>query len=262
VDEDDTQEMERRLETLRRDAPAEEAGQHLAPAVLAAYHAGELGAEEEEAVQRHLGLCRHCAALVLDLEAFLAPADDDPRVANLETEREWRALRDRLEREREGAYEPPARAFRAAGRFSPSRWLWVAAAALLVFNLGLVYRLQMLARQVETGKEPQVNVGVVTLRAEGTTRSADPEVADINLPCTLILPLPGSAAGREVGLAILDAKGAVRWSGHSQVVSDLVNVELHLPARSLRPGLYTIEVRAAAPAGEPPIARFDLRVER
>lgn len=262
MDEDDTQEMERRLMTLRRGAPAEEAGGHLPPAVLAAYHAGELAAGEEEEVQRHLGLCRHCAALVLDLEELLAPADDDPRVADLETEREWRALRKRLKREQELAYESPTRSLRAGPRSAPWRWLWAAAAVLLVFNLGLVYRLQMLARQVQDSKGPQLNVEVQTLRAEGTIRSADPEVADINLPCTLILSLPGSAAGREVGLAILDAQGVVRWSGHSRVDSDLVNVELYVPARYLRPGPYTVEVRPVAQAAKEPISRFHLRVKQ
>jgi Putative zinc-finger len=52
------------------------AERHAQPEALVAYHAGELSADDADALQDHLAVCPHCAHLLLDLDSFLAAPED------------------------------------------------------------------------------------------------------------------------------------------------------------------------------------------
>ncbi len=52
------------------------AERHAQPEALIAYHAGELSADDADALQDHLAVCPHCAHLLLDLDSFLAAPED------------------------------------------------------------------------------------------------------------------------------------------------------------------------------------------
>jgi len=66
----------RSLQEVARQALARQGpGAHPRPQTLTAYDAGELDAAAAEEVQEHLAICVHCARLLLDLPAFLAPPE-------------------------------------------------------------------------------------------------------------------------------------------------------------------------------------------
>jgi hypothetical protein len=73
-------------------------GQGAHPGVerLTTYHAGELTPAEEDQVQEHLAVCRHCTQLLLDLPAFLAAPAGAPESLDLEADASWQAIRTQL----------------------------------------------------------------------------------------------------------------------------------------------------------------------
>src|SRR5947199_8385154 len=69
--------------------------EHPSPETLTAYQANELSPEEDERIQGHLRLCRHCTQMLLDLEAFLRPAEVGAEpAADFEAAADWRKLRE------------------------------------------------------------------------------------------------------------------------------------------------------------------------
>lgn len=113
---------------------------------LVAYALGELAAEEESRLRRHVEGCEECRDLAQDLAAFpdLEPPDDSYRVGEEELRETRGKLRARLlePSEKEAEAEPKVLRFSAP---QPSRstkppmavWWAVAAALLLVFGWGL-----------------------------------------------------------------------------------------------------------------------------
>jgi hypothetical protein len=74
-------------------------GEHLSPEHLAAYHAGELTAAEDETVRDHLALCRECAEMLLDLVKFeeFTPAGETSGLTDGEVEAAWQRIEGRLD---------------------------------------------------------------------------------------------------------------------------------------------------------------------
>jgi hypothetical protein len=72
---DEAHRTARLLDLVASEERSRRAG-HPSPERLAAYHAGETSPAETEDIQEHLGICRHCARMVLDLQAFYDDDDD------------------------------------------------------------------------------------------------------------------------------------------------------------------------------------------
>ncbi len=69
--------------------------EHPVPEKLSAYQANELPPEEADDIQEHLIQCVFCTDLLLDLECFLEPSEEDSAregVFDLGTEAGWRKL--------------------------------------------------------------------------------------------------------------------------------------------------------------------------
>jgi hypothetical protein len=231
---------------------------HPEAATLAAYHARELRADAADEIAEHLAACSHCASLVLDLDDLMSPAQPRAPLADPQPESERRELRGGDWSEGNPAYSALLR--RGPGLRTAPRWMLGTIAALLVLSLGLGFAVVQQAKELAATHGPQVASRVATLRPEGSTRGVGDELSEVRLPSTLILPLPGSAAGQEVEVELRDAAGARRWSGRTRPEPELVNVQLLLPAGSLAVGSYVIEVRAVGGETAEPLARFALRV--
>ncbi|HEY6322566.1 MAG TPA: zf-HC2 domain-containing protein, partial [Thermoanaerobaculia bacterium] len=123
------------LEELASDARRRQGPDaHPSPETLTAYDAGELTPAAAEDVREHLAVCRHCARLLLDLQAFLDAPVADLESPDVEADASWQAIQARLP-------GPPERAGRrrenrgaawgaAAAPDTPRRaWPWLAVAA-------------------------------------------------------------------------------------------------------------------------------------
>lgn len=77
---------------------------------LVAYHRGRLAKEAEELLRDHLALCKDCARMLLDLEAFpdLEPPSEAHHLSDEDVEEAKEALRSRIR----GEKASPARLLR------------------------------------------------------------------------------------------------------------------------------------------------------
>src|SRR5436305_238726 len=160
--------------------------EHPSPEALTAYQANELSPEEDERLQSHLAVCKHCTELLLDLDEFLKPpvAAAEP-VADFEAAADWRRLREALKPpvEEKSLARPVRRSFLA------SVWGGYAFAAMLVISVGLgIWNVELL-REV---RKPQAIRTVQTLSAQGSTRgdSKPSEGEPVVLPADITLLLP------------------------------------------------------------------------
>ena len=129
---DNFDDLDRRLarlfEASRREGPEE----HPAPEKLSAYQANELPPEEADDIQEHLIQCTFCTDLLLNLERFLEPSEEDsaPKgVVDLGTELGWRKVQTEV-----GWKELPGEVSRLRKHL---RVLQAIAAALLIGTMGL-----------------------------------------------------------------------------------------------------------------------------
>jgi anti-sigma factor RsiW len=250
------------------------AGDHLDLATLTAYRGGELDEAAQRRVQDHLESCRACLDDLLELDAFLRPADETPApgTRDLETAAAWRALRRELA---PGAGTP------APPRSAESRppWATLAAAALLLVSLGAVAlwgagehrAAQTLRQRLAVLSQPQTDAAIVDLFPAGATRSeADGGAAAAELPAaaghlTLVVNLPPAPGGEAVpatsyGAEIVDTAGRTVWSGSGLARSRFDTLRLGLPQGFLPPGDYRLRVLAADGDGERTVATYALRV--
>jgi hypothetical protein len=85
----------------------EDPGEHLEPDAVAVYHDGELPPEEAERVQRHLLRCRECTAMLLDLEALVAPdLAVEAGLTPADRETIWSGVSEAIRRDRD-RFPPP-----------------------------------------------------------------------------------------------------------------------------------------------------------
>src|SRR5436305_5145173 len=159
--------------------------EHPSPEALTAYQANELSPAQDEKIQSHLAICKHCTELLLDLDEFLKPpvAVAEP-VADFEAAADWRRLRETLKPPVEE--NPLARPVRRS--FLASVWGGYAFAAMLVISVGLgIWNVELL-REV---RKPQAIRTVQTLSAKGSTRGIGPgEGEPVVLPADIALSLP------------------------------------------------------------------------
>ena len=93
---DDADDLDRRLARLFEAGRREDPEDHPAPEKLSAYQVNELPPEEADAIQEHLVQCAFCTDLLLELERFLEPEEEDRAregVADLGAEVGWRKVR-------------------------------------------------------------------------------------------------------------------------------------------------------------------------
>jgi hypothetical protein len=199
--------------------------EHPSPETLTAYQANELSPEEDERIQDHLAQCRHCTEMLLELEEFLRPAEEEAEpTAALMTE-DWHELRGPLPERVETA---PRRPF----------LLPLAAFLIGLFLLGyltwrafqLQQRVAQLQTQVAELQQPVVSPPTFRLRStrgEGTLQlPADRAVL-------LAFDAPVADEYSEYRARIIDGEGMVRWEGKLPFL--LIN-------GYLKPGEYTVRV--------------------
>jgi hypothetical protein len=211
--------------------------EHPSPETLTAYQANELSPAEDERIQSHLAICKHCAELLLDLDEFLkAPAAVAEPVADFEAAADWRRLREALKRD--VGEKPPARPDRR--RFLASGWGGYSAAALLVISIGLGAWNVELFREL---RKPQPIRTVLTLSAQGSTRGGERPGPNesVTLPALIILTLPTYEPAPSYQVTIFRQEpGKVQWS--LDVLQEHGDLSFILPARSLGPGTYILHV--------------------
>jgi hypothetical protein len=229
--------------------------EHPSPETLTAYQANELSEEEDRRIQDHLAACGHCTELLLDLEEFLEPpaAVAEP-VADFEAAADWRRLREALKPpvEEKSLARPVRRSFLASvgGGYS--------VAALLVISVGLgIWNVELL-REI---RKPQAIRTVQTLSAKGSTRGIGPgEGEPVVLPADIALPLPTETPSPLYKVDFVhDGTQKLEWS--LEVPQTGGDLTIHLPAESLPPGKYTVQVAPLSQGRPGPAAwSYPLRV--
>lgn len=246
-------------------------GDHPAASALVAYHAGELPASDEAALQDHLAACAACSALLLDLAelgAAAAPREPSPP-ADLATATAWRALAPRLAGEGTAGGPPPgehaAGELPTGGRRRVPAWAAAAAAALLVavpLSILLVRGQRHAGELRRTLTTPQTAVPVLYL--DSLTRDGGPEAAAIELPAGdgfFLVAVTPRAPAAEGGyrVEVLDERGRQVWREDGVRPSDHGALRLGFTRRSLPPGSYRLVATPADGAGEPIEFPFTLR---
>ncbi len=234
-------------------AAEESAADHPTAEALAAYRTGDLAAAERATVSRHLAVCRECAELAQDLDLFTGPAEPPEAADKFEIAAFLRTLN-------------PAMAEEKA---PPKTWGWqlLILAASLVLVAGsswwlsrAVTRQQMLAELTR----PRANVPVVDLVEDASQRTGRPaQHREISADAGGVLILtPGDTAGfSDYEVKILDADGRVAHSIDGvglDPVGDTVN--LWIPADSLEPGDYRVQLAGRAGEHSEVVASYRLRV--
>lgn len=236
---DETSDLDEMLDFLSEDRDhLRDPEEHPSPETLTAYQASELSSDEDERIQRHLGSCKHCTQLLLDLDEFLEPpaAAAEP-VADFEAAADWQKLRHGLRpRVEERAPARPARR-----RFLASVWGgYSVAAALLVTTVGLgIWNAELL----QESRKPQPILTVQTLSAQGSTRGAseldrgEPVVLPADI--TLLLPTEKPASRYRVDILRNESRKP-EWS--LDVPQSRGELNFSLPRKALSPGIYAVQV--------------------
>ncbi len=230
---------------------------HPDPETWIAYAAGEATTGVED-LQDHLAHCRRCLDLVLDLNAFAAPAGPDRGVAELEKAAVWRTLRRSLQGERRG------------------RWPAMAAiAASLVAALGLgSWTLQQrtigrLEDRIADLSRPRADVVIRELnpgarqRGAGSADAGAANVADLGLataPITLVLHLTEPAEYPDYRLDVLDAGGTRVWSRRGLAPSEVDSFYLSLPPHALASGRYELRLFGVDAGREDLLETYPIRL--
>ena len=186
------------------------------------YLLNEMTPEDREAFEEHFFGCAECAAAVRDGAAVAAAIRVD-RVS-------------------------PAR--RESRRFSPW-WAVAAAAILLVAGLPILQNIR-LRRDLEALRTPHL-VDSVSFLTAGTRGGAEPTIAGAARPFMIDFDVVPQANAERYVVRVLDDAGRVRSS--LIVTPDAARDTQHLffPPGALKPGRYSLEIRAE-PAEQPPTA--------
>jgi len=241
-----------RLSTAsRRPAPDD----HPAPEKLSAYLANELSPEEDDALQEHLAACTLCTGLLLDLQRFLDPPQEDrPRegVADFETAAEWRELKGKLGR----AGSPPVVVSkrRLLRKIAVSPAL---AAVLALLFLGVSSRMIWLER----ARVLPVAVQVRTLEAQGSKKGTSSAVAPkaVRLGNVAMFDTHSEHPYSMYRLSFMDEDGRPQATVEAQEDENGM-IGLLLPRGFLAPGPYHVEVLGLEGTTTHPVGEFDIRI--
>lgn len=221
----------RHLAEQERRTPSE----HATPGELTAYHEGTLPPAIEARVREHLGHCKLCSDLLLDLAGFadLAPPPGVPELTDAQVAEDWQALRARMAAEKTEQEPAPVVPFpspptpvpvRPARKWRPWRY---AAAALVAATVGL-FALTLIPGQKLAPKH---------LYDGGTTRGGEetPLESALTRQAIIFHFLHPMSHPRYEGRIVRDGE-VVRKT--SDVVSDGDTVSFEISEDSLEPGRY------------------------
>ncbi len=214
-----------------RDRPDPE--EHPSPETLTAYQANELSKEEDERIQSHLATCRHCTAMLLELEEFLQPAEAvGTPAADFEAAADWRKLRSRLR--------------------ARKRRLTVAMAAVLFLAvLGISF--YVLSRSPENLK---------TLEPLNSQRGQLEPLEIVELPVTLLLKSPGKSSYPDYRADLQDSNGSlIKQFFHLQETSSF-DLEVPLGRWALDPGEYRVKLLGVKGQEAHQVGEYAFQVKR
>lgn len=215
---------------------------HPEPETLAAYHAGELTADEEQRLQDHLLACRDCSDLLLDLDGLADPGFGAGSLSPADQAALWDRIQGEIRKEETpSASVIPLR--RPALPVASPRWLQALAASLLIATLGLSTWVVSLQRTLNERAQPQVNAPLAYLFS-GTSRSPRSEIStSVDVPIfDLILQPPKARSTSRYRVEINRAGGGVVWSRDGVAPDPLGLVRLKLTPGMLGPGRYQIRL--------------------
>jgi hypothetical protein len=231
---------------------------------LAAYHAGELSPEEEDALQEHLLGCRECTDLLLALDELHRPEEGEPVPAG-ELDAVWEGLREKLlPREETPAPLPFARPASPRPASSP-RWLQALAASLAVGVIGLSFWSLSLRRTVDELSQPQLNAPVEDLfpgpvRGPAAAQSVA-EIAPGTRFFTLVLNPAREGSFEEYEVEIARADGSVVWRGRGLRRNRYGSFSLTLSRRLVGEGEYRIRLFGIGGDGREGVGTYRLKVQ-
>ncbi|HEV2853365.1 MAG TPA: zf-HC2 domain-containing protein [Thermoanaerobaculia bacterium] len=236
---DDADELDRRLARLfeegrRREDPED----HPAPEKLSAYQAKELPPEEADAIQEHLVQCAFCTELLLDLEGFLEPQEEEARegVADLGAEAGWRKVREEMGWKGRSLSSPTV----SRGFFASALGGYSVAAALLVAAIGLAAWNLNLSREM---RRPQPSPTMRTLEVAGGSRgiASSGEDGPVNLPAEITLNLPTDNPDARYRVDLFPG-GSDRPAWSLDLPTQGLTLSLLLPEKALPTGRCVIRV--------------------
>jgi Putative zinc-finger len=226
---------------------------HPSPETLTAYDAGELTPAAAEDVREHLAVCRHCARLLLDLQAFLDAPVADVESPDAEADTSWHAIRARLP-------VPPERSGRrreargaawgaTAAPGTPRRaWPGLAVAATFVGVALIAVPLWIVARHLSSPELPPAMLELST--PEGHRGTAEPpplppatvhaQAASTTLLLRLARPQPDLRF--RVELLAVGAGASRDLPAPAVKIVDSRTLVLVLARRQLSPGRYQLRV--------------------
>jgi len=237
---------------------------HPEPETLAAYHAGELTADEERRLQDHLMACRECSDLLLDLEGLADPGFGAGSLSAADQEALWGRIQGEIKKEERPAPVVPLR--RPVPSVASPRWLQALAAALLVATVGLSAWVASLQRELSQAQPNPSVIQLSPLTTRGGRGSLGEGIsAEDSRRLILVLYLPGPPARateyraevvRKDGGKVLEVSGLV-------FKEKLDGVTLELPRDQLGPGDFRLLLFGNTGQGAPekPIAEYRLHVE-
>jgi anti-sigma factor RsiW len=229
---------------------------HPEPDELAAYHDGELSAEDERRVQDHLLACRECASLLADLEGLGDPGfGAEEELPDNASELVWEKVREGIHKEPAApAKVVPFPGKRRESRAPARRWLPLAA-SLLIATLALS---AWMANQsaVEEPSSPHV-VRVLDLNPVGSIQRGeerqDVETVAPGVQVLKVLLRPaGSSPFESYEAEVVDGqgrmvltKGGLRYDPESDSFTPFF-----LSRDRLGPGDFRIRLVGIGPEGE------------
>ena len=256
---DDADDLDRRLFPLFEAGRREDPEDHPAPEKLSAYQAKELPPEEAEAIQEHLVQCTFCTDLLLDLQRFLEPEEEDrPRegVADLGAEMGWRKVREEV-----GWREEPASADVSRLR-RRLRGFQALAAVLLVGVAGLSFY-SLHVRQEARRFDPNPVLAFV-LSNQGARSGAEPTV--IELPrgkeTRVLLNLEGGEDEYPEFRADIRRKGGSAFLSVSGLELQGNALRFTMDSEGLEPGIYDIEAYGLRNGNSVRIGQYTIRIVR
>lgn len=242
--------------------------EHPAAKTLAAYLADELPSAADAAIREHVASCDLCTERLLDLQRFLdfVPEPPSAGVADLETAREWRELRERIEKERARS-RPRAipRARRLQGTFGSAPTAYALAAVLAFALIGLsAYTLRL--RQELRG--PEMNPRLLLLSSLKGVRGVGDSVKDIDLApheearVTFALESPREVSFSRYRVEVKDPGGRLILRS-DDLKSHEESFTFTLRTEGLVAGRYSIEVLGLHGKDVPvEVGRYEFRILR
>ena len=255
-------------------AKREELGEPPSPEELLAYRDGRLEPEKRTRLETAMALHPDAARALADLAAFpdVEAAPGTPEVTDEDVTARWQAFQKRLP-ERPALTPSPVRGGGEGARTGEGargrghrRWRtsWLAAAALVLFGLGVLTGFAVRAWRGTSG--PAINVQITELlpRQGDELRSAPSPVERPKESEELLLVLGGDLHGEhafaQYEAEVHDAAGQRLWSRRGLRPTALGTFQLAFHRAALRPGTYRIDLFGRGAEGRTRLATYDLRL--